>query len=131
MLIITGSGNLTRTPELRTTNSGKAVTTVSVACQTRSRADEPTYVDLIVWETQAEAAVKYLTKGRAVSFSGRPEARAFMRSGGDPGTTIEVHNVELEYGAKTREREPDAESSDAHPVDDETASAQPEEAVAA
>jgi single-stranded DNA-binding protein len=31
MLTITGSGNLTRTPELRTTNSGKTVTTVSVA----------------------------------------------------------------------------------------------------
>lgn len=109
MLTITGSGNLTRTPELRNTNSGKAVTTVSVACQTRNRDDEPAYVDLIVWETQAEAAVKYLTKGQAVSFSGRPEARGFSRNSGEAGATLEVHGVDLEYGAKPRDRQPDPE----------------------
>ena len=59
MLTINGNGNITRAPELRNTTSGKAVTTVSVACQQRKTDDGPAYVDLVLWEAQAEAAVKY------------------------------------------------------------------------
>ena len=49
MLTINGNGNITRAPELRNTASGKAVTTVSVACQQRKADDGPAYVDLILW----------------------------------------------------------------------------------
>jgi single-strand DNA-binding protein len=105
MLNITGNGNITRAPELRSTPSGKAVTTISVACQQRNRDDEPTYVDLILWETQAEAAVKYLVKGQAVSFTGRPVVHAFKRNNDEPGATLEVQGVDLEYGGKPHDRQ--------------------------
>jgi single-strand DNA-binding protein len=104
MLTITGNGRITRKPELRTTTSGKTVTTVSVASDRRSRDEEPIYVDLILWEAQAEAAAKHLVKGQAVSFSGRPDTRAYSRSDGEAGAALEVHAVELEYGAKPRDR---------------------------
>lgn len=109
MITISGSGNITRAPELRHTGTDKAVTTVSIACQQRNRDDEPLYVDLILWESQAEAAVQHLVKGQAVSFVGRPAVSAYKRSNGEPGATLEVNNVDLEYGAKPRERQPEQE----------------------
>ena len=109
MLTINGNGNITRAPELRNTTSGKAVTTVSVACQQRKTDDGPAYVDLILWEAQAEAAVKYLVKGQAVAFSGRPDIRSYKRNNGDPGATLEVHGVDLEYGHKPQDRRADVD----------------------
>jgi single-strand DNA-binding protein len=104
MITITGNGRITRKPELRNTGSGKTVTTVSIASDRRTRDDDPLYVDLILWEKQAEAAAQHLVKGQSVSFSGRPDARAYKRGDGAPGAALEVHAVELEYGAKPRDR---------------------------
>jgi single-stranded DNA-binding protein len=109
MITISGSGNITRAPELRHTSTDKAVTTVSIACQQRNRDDGPLYVDLILWEAQAEAAVKHLVKGQSVSFTGRPVVSAYKRGNGDAGATLEVKDVDLEYGAKPRERQPEQE----------------------
>lgn len=102
MLTITGSGRLTRRPELRSTTSGKAVTTVSVASDRRDRDAGPVYVDLMLWEGQAEAAVKHLVKGQAVAFTGRFEPRAYQSRDGEQRVALEVANVDLEYGAKPR-----------------------------
>jgi single-strand DNA-binding protein len=116
MITITGNGHLTRTPELRHTKNGKAVTTVSIASQGRTRDAQADYLDLVIWEAQAEAAAEHLTKGQTISFTGRPTARSYQRNNGDPGAVLEVHNVTLEYGAKPR-----AEASQADDQRDEAA----------
>ena len=64
MLTLTGNGRLTRDVQPRTTHSGKTVATISIASNRRDRNAEPVYIDLIVWEAQAEAAVTHLSKGR-------------------------------------------------------------------
>ncbi len=102
MLTITGNGRLTRSPELRSTTSGKAVTTVSVASDRRDRDADPVYVDLVLWESQAEAAVKHLVKGQAVAFTGRFEPRTYETKDGEQRVALEAQNVDLEYGAKPR-----------------------------
>ena len=71
MITITGNGRLTRAVQLRRTHSGKSVATISVASDRRDRQAPALFVDLVVWERQAEAAAEHLTKGEAVSFSGR------------------------------------------------------------
>lgn len=105
MLTITGNGRLTREVELRGTRSGKSVATVSVASDRRDRKSDPVYVDLILWEGQAEAAAQHLVKGQAVTFSGRFEPRPYQTSSGEQRVAIEVHNVDLEYGARPRGHE--------------------------
>lgn len=100
MLTITGNGRLTRSPELRTTNSGKPVTTVSVASDRRDRDADAVYVDLVLWEAQAEIAVKHLVKGQAVAFSGRLEPKPYQTRDGAARVALEIHSVDLEYGAK-------------------------------
>lgn len=103
MLTLAGNGRLTRKPELRTTSSGATVTTVSVASRRRGSDDgEPDYVDLILWDAQAAFAAEHLVKGQAVAFGGRMEPRQWTDREGNARVAIEVHAVDLEYGAKPR-----------------------------
>jgi single-strand DNA-binding protein len=111
MLTLTGNGRLTRDVALRSTRSGKSVATVSIASDRRDRNADALYVDLIVWEAQAQAAAEHLVKGQAVAFTGRFEPRPYETSSGEQRVAIEVHGVDLEYGPRPRQ-----------PGDDHTAS---------
>jgi single-strand DNA-binding protein len=69
-------GNLTRDPVLRHTPNGAAVTELGVACNRtyttkdgQSR-DEVTFIDVTVWNRQAETCCEYLKKGRPVHVEG-------------------------------------------------------------
>jgi single-strand DNA-binding protein len=109
MLTLTGNGRLTRDVQLRSTDSGKTVATISIASDRRDRHAQGTYVDLVVWEAQAKAAAKHLTKGQPVSFAGRFEPREYVTGAGDQRIALELHDVAIEYGAKPRSREADPE----------------------
>lgn len=69
-------GRLTRDPELRYTPGGAAVTDLSVAInRTFSTRDgesreETVFVEITVWDRQAETCCQYLKKGRAVHVEG-------------------------------------------------------------
>lgn len=70
------SGNLTRDPELRQTQSGTSVLSMAVAVNERVKHDDqwedrPSYVDVTVWGARAEALSKFLRKGLRVAVSGR------------------------------------------------------------
>ena len=109
MITLTGNGRLTRDPQLRTTHSGKTVATISVASDRRDRTADAIYVDLVLWEAQATAAAQHLVKGQAVSFAGRFEPREYVTQAGDQRVALELHGVDLEYGAKPRTAEPTSE----------------------
>ena len=85
---------------------------------------DPVYVDLILWEAQAEAAAEHLVKGQAVAFTGRLEPRPYQTSSGEQRVALEVHDVDLEYGPKPRaadadEPDPAATRARERPADDE------------
>lgn len=69
-------GRLTRDPELRYTPGGAAVTDLSLAInRTFSTRDgesreETVFIDVTVWDRQAETCCQYLKKGRAVHVEG-------------------------------------------------------------
>ncbi|MDR3633905.1 MAG: single-stranded DNA-binding protein [Isosphaeraceae bacterium] len=69
-------GNLTRDPELRYTPGGSAVTDLPLAINRNfttkdgERREEVTYIDVTVWERQAENCCQYLKKGRPVHVEG-------------------------------------------------------------
>ena len=115
MITLTGNGRLTRDVALRTTHSGKTVATISVASDRRDRNAEPVYLDLIVWDAQTKAAGEHLIEGQAISFSGRLEPHQYATSSGDHRVALELHGVDIEYGAKPRRAEP---SSDGLAVSD-------------
>ena len=67
-------GNLTADPELKTTASGLAVTTFSVAVQRKfaKQGDEVTadFFNVVCWRQQAEFVTKYFTKGSSILVCG-------------------------------------------------------------
>ena len=69
-------GNLTRDPELRRLPSGTAVTELGLALNRSfmgkdgEKREEVVFVDVTVWDRQAETCCQYLKKGRAVHVEG-------------------------------------------------------------
>lgn len=71
-------GNLTRHPELRFTDTGRAVCTIGLAVNRRRRGgeeQEPVYVDVVTWAALAETVAERLAKGARVGIVGRLEFR--------------------------------------------------------
>lgn len=69
-------GNLTRSPELRYTPQGTAVADLGIAVNTprgrgTERRDDTVFIDVTVWDRQAETCCEYLNKGSAVLVEGR------------------------------------------------------------
>ena len=71
------TGNLTRDPELRSTQGGTSVCKLRVAVNSRRRnqggewVDKPNYFDVTVFGAQGENCSNYLSKGRPVAIEGR------------------------------------------------------------
>jgi single-strand DNA-binding protein len=90
------TGNLTRDPELRSTNSGTPVCGLRIACNTRRKdgsgnwVDKPNYFDVTVWGAQGENCAKFLEKGRPVAVDGRLEWREFTDKDGNNRQATEI-----------------------------------------
>ena len=79
-------GNLTRDPELKYTQSGKGVCTLSVAnnrvyTANGEKKTEVSYFDVEVWGVVAENCAKYLKKGRGVIVEGRLKQDRWEKDG--------------------------------------------------
>ena len=75
---------------------------MSVACGRRDRDADPVYVELVLWDKQAELAAQHLVNGQQVAFLGRLDPQPWTSRDGVERLSLEVHGVELEYGTKPR-----------------------------
>lgn len=64
-------GRLTRDPEVRTTGSGKSVTSFSLAVDRGGQDDQADFFDVTAWEKTGELVAQYLSKGRRALVQGR------------------------------------------------------------
>lgn len=94
---ITATGNLTRDPELRFTTTGKAAATITIACNDRQKDATGTWVDgatcfldVQLWERDAEQACEHLRKGQRVTVEGRLSQRTWETKDGAKRTAVEV-----------------------------------------
>ncbi len=110
-------GNLGSDPELRYTNSGKAVCNLSVATTRRVKRDdkwedETEWHRVTVWEKQAELCNEYLSKGRQVYVMGRNSTRKYEDKDGVTKYTTEVIASDVKFlGKKGDSDEPPARPS--------------------
>ena len=79
-------GNLTKDPELRVTQAGKSVVTMSIAnnriyTQNGEKKQEVSYFDVVVWGQIAENCSKYLKKGHGVIVEGRLKQERWEKDG--------------------------------------------------
>jgi single-strand DNA-binding protein len=92
------TGNLTRDPELRSTNSGFNICSLRIAVNSRRKdnqsgqwIDEPNYFDITVFGAQGENAAKFLAKGRPVAIDGRLKWREWTdQASGQKRQAVEV-----------------------------------------
>ena len=79
---VTISGNLTRDPELKTTQSGKSVATFDLAHNSGYGDNQKAHFFKVnVWEKQAEICCERLQKGSEVVVEGRLEHRTWETDG--------------------------------------------------
>ncbi|WP_420461842.1 single-stranded DNA-binding protein [Candidatus Palauibacter sp.] len=94
-------GNLGADPEVRSTNAGTRVATLSVATSRRwtSRAGEPQekteWHRVVCWDKLAEICERYLSKGDRVYVEGRIEYRQWEGQDGQTRYTTEIRALEM------------------------------------
>ncbi len=94
-------GNLTRDPELQTTNSGVSVCRFSLAVTRRfANSDgerEADFINIVVWRNQAENCHKYLKKGSKCAVIGRIQTSSYDAPDGSKRYTTDVIADEVEF----------------------------------
>lgn len=98
-------GRLTKDPDLRYTQAGKAVCSFTLAVDRPYSGDkkEADFINIVVWNKVGENCAQYLSKGRKVAVQGRLQIRSYEDNNGQRRYVTEVvaGSVEfLEFGNK-------------------------------
>ena len=117
-------GRLSRDPELRHTTSGTAVCQINVAISRPvSQGSEPQtdFINVVVWNKQAENIARYLSKGRQIAVEGRIQTRNYDNNEGKRTYVTEViaSNVEFLGSANDNGRVANNDSFNENPFDSE------------
>lgn len=104
---ITIMGRLTRDPELRRTNTGKAVTSFTLAVD-RDYAEkgaerETDFIDCVAWRGTAEFVDKYFGRGQMAVVSGRLQIRDWEDKDGNKRRSAEVVADNVYFGEQKRD----------------------------
>ena len=96
-------GRLTRSPEVHYSPSGTPVATLGLAVNNRIKhgdstwQEDPCFVDVVVFGTQAEACAKYLNKGDPVLLEGRLQYRTWQDQQGQKRSKHEVVAFRVQF----------------------------------
>ena len=104
-------GRLARDPELRRTQSGIAVTTITVAVdrdyQSRDSQDKQAdFIDVVAWRNTAEFINNYFTRGQEAAIKGRLANRQYEDRDGKKRYVTEVVIQTIDFcGSKNAARD--------------------------
>ena len=97
------TGNLTRDPEMRATNSGTPVMNFGIAVNDRRRNQQtgeweeyPNFIDCTMFGTRAEAVSQYLAKGSKVAIEGKIHFEQWERDG-KKNSKVSIIVTEIEF----------------------------------
>lgn len=92
------SGRLTHDPEVRFTQSGKAVTAFTIAVNRfHSEQEQVDFIPIVTWERLAESCGNNLVKGRRVLVAGRLQIRSYETTNGERRKAAEVVASRVEF----------------------------------
>ena len=117
-------GRLTRDPEMRHTQNGTAVASLTLACdrdfKPKSGEKETDFIDVVVWGKTAEFAANYFTKGRMVIVEGRLQVRVWQDKDGNKRKSTEVVADRMYFGDSKQEgKKQTAPSDDFEEIEDD------------
>ena len=106
------SGNLTRDPEMRTTQGGTVVMGLGVAVNDRRKnpttgqwEDVPNYVDCTMFGNRASAVSQYLSKGTKVTIEGRLRWHQWQDQNGNNRSKLDVIVDEIEFAPRGQQQQ--------------------------
>lgn len=106
------SGNLTRDPELRTTQGGMQILSIGLAVNDRRKnaqgewEDVPNYVDCVMFGSRAESVSRYLSKGMKVAIEGKLRYSSWETKDGQRRSKLEVAVDDIEFMSKQEKPKP-------------------------
>ena len=86
-------GRLTDTPELKTTTTGKSVTSFSIAVErdfSTNGERETDFINIVAWNNTAEFISKYFNKGKQILVKGSLQVRKYQTQNGENRYSTEV-----------------------------------------
>ena len=108
-------GRLTADPELRTTNTGVAVTRFAVAVDRRfQRAGEDRqadFINVVAWRQTAEFVSRYFHKGSMIAVRGSIQTNRYEDRDGNKRTSFEVVADEVSFCGSKAESNTGSQSS--------------------
>ncbi len=96
-------GNLTRDPEMRTTQSGVSLCSFTIAVNRRRSSNaeagqpEADFFRITAWRQLGDICGRYLAKGRKVAITGTVSASAFIGQDGQARASLEVQADDVEF----------------------------------
>lgn len=109
-------GRMTKDPELRRTNSGKAVTSFTLAVDRDFEKGKVDFIDCVAWGNTAEFVSKYFAKGRVAIVSGRLQLRDWTDNSGNKRRNAEVIADNVYFGDSNANRDSSAASGNTNPA---------------
>lgn len=106
-------GRVTQDPQLRTTPSGQAVCSFSIATnrnwtdqETHERQERTEFHNIVAWRRLAEIANQYLLKGSLVMIEGRIETRSWNDLQGNKRYRTEIVAENMQLGPRSQNAKP-------------------------
>ena len=96
-------GRFVRDPEIRRTNSGKAVVSFTLAVDKPGKDSGASFIPFVAWEKTGEFISKYFTKGSAIIVESRVDSRDYETKDGQKRTVIELVVQQAHFCEKKKE----------------------------
>lgn len=97
-------GRLVRDPEFRRTNSGKAVTSFTVAVDNYGRDSGASFISCVAWDKTGEFIDSYFLKGSQIVVQGRLQTRQYETKDGKKQTVTELVVTQADFCGKKEEK---------------------------
>ena len=105
---------MTKTPELRSTQTGKQVCSFTIATN-RVNGEEADFINCVVWDKQAENLCKYQVKGSLIGVIGQLRQERYKDTKGNKRTSYVVYCTNIEYLSSVSHKEENEGQSETNP----------------
>jgi len=112
-------GRLTANPEIRYTQSGKAVASLTIAVSKQFGSDSADFINCVAFEKLAEIIGNNLSKGSQVLVEGRMQNRSYENNQGEKRFVTEVVLSNIEFVGSKKKNETDTDGFGAEIQDEQ------------
>lgn len=97
-------GRLARDPELRKTNTGKSVTSFTIAVDNFGKDNGASFIPCVAWDKTGEFIDNYFLKGSQIAVEGRLQSRQYETKDGKKQTAVELIVTQAHFCGKKEEK---------------------------